>query len=80
MKRRMKKELIEERRVLNDYPEKILNVLRNSSIPLDVEKIRVGAGIGNWQTALKHCLELTIDQKIKALRTSKSWVFWIEKK
>jgi hypothetical protein len=48
----------------------------NSPQPLDVEKIRVACGIGNWQTALKHCLELLYDEKIRGIKTSKSWVFW----
>jgi hypothetical protein len=42
---------------------------------MDVEKIRVACGIGNWETALKHCLELRIAGKIEAVKTSKSWVF-----
>jgi hypothetical protein len=42
---------------------------------MDVEKIRVACGIGNWETALKHCLELGISGRIEAVKTSKSWVF-----
>jgi hypothetical protein len=43
---------------------------------MDVEKIRVACEIGNWQTALKHCLELLCERKIEGTKTSKSWVFW----
>jgi hypothetical protein len=43
---------------------------------MDVEKIRVGCKIGNWQTALKHCLELQYDGKIQGIKSSKSWIFW----
>lgn len=64
----------------NDYQQKIVELLEKSFQPLDIEKIRTTAGIGNWNTALKHCLELMIEKKIKGVKTSKSWVFWIEKK
>jgi hypothetical protein len=64
----------------NHYHEKILKMLQEAEQPMDIEKIRVHVGIGNWQTALKHCLELYIDGKIRGQKTSKSWVFWIEKK
>lgn len=59
------------------YQEKIIQTLKNAVEPLDIEKIRVEAGIGNWNTALKHCLELVIARKIKGIKTSKSWIFWI---
>jgi hypothetical protein len=63
----------------NNYEQKILAFLETVEQPTDVEKIRIVSGIGNWQTALKHCLELYIDGKIKGTKTSKSWVFWIQK-
>jgi hypothetical protein len=61
----------------NQYAEKIVQVLEKAENPMDIEKIRIETGIGNWQTALKHCLELMIAKKIKGQKTSKSWVFWI---
>lgn len=61
-----------------DYKESILWLLHGTEQPLDVEKIRVGCGIGNWQTALKHCLELLYDGKIQGTKSSKSWIFWAE--
>jgi len=33
------------------YRDRVLDVLENSKIPMDIESIRKGAGIGNWQTA-----------------------------
>jgi len=63
----------------NNYEEKIVQMLESANQPLDIEKIRVETGIGNWNTALKHCLELVLAKKICGLKTSKSWVFWIEK-
>jgi len=58
--------------------EQILDCLKTAKIPQGVENIRVACGIGNWNTALKHCLELLLDGRIKGQKTSKSWVFWIE--
>jgi len=61
---------------MKEYKEEIRQLLCESSRPLDVEKIRVACSIGNWQTALKHCLELLWDEKIHGVKTSKSWIFW----
>jgi hypothetical protein len=46
---------------------------------MDIEKIRIDSGIGNWNTALKHCLELKIAGKIEGQKTSKGWIFWLGK-
>jgi len=61
----------------NDYEEKILEYLKKAAEPADVEKIRVGCKIGNWNTALKHLLELYSQGTIQGQRTTKGWVFWI---
>jgi predicted Zn-ribbon and HTH transcriptional regulator len=61
----------------NTYKEKILSLINEATEPLDIEKIREACGIGNWNTALKHCLELVLENKISGVKTSKSWVFWI---
>jgi hypothetical protein len=61
----------------NNYQEKIMETLDKAAQPMDIEKIRVDVGIGNWNTALKHCLELVIAKKISGQKTTKSWVFWI---
>jgi hypothetical protein len=58
------------------YKTAILRLLAAAPRPLDVERIRVGCGIGNWQTALKHCLELLYEDEIRGIKTSKSWIFW----
>jgi len=64
----------------NNYDQKILKMLENADKPMDVEKIRVETGIGNWNTALKHCLELLAAKRISGQKTSKSWVFWANSK
>jgi len=63
-----------------DYKQQILRTLARAKRPMDVEKIRVACHIGNWQTALKHCLELQYDGRINATKSSKSWIFWTKTK
>ena len=61
-----------------NYQEKILTFLRQSTEPIDVEKIRTACGIGNWNTALTHSLDLLIQGKIEGQKTSKGWIFWTQ--
>jgi hypothetical protein len=62
--------------VRNNYKERILNFLSQSTAPIDVEKIRKSCKIANWNTTLKHCLELVFEGSIKGQTTSKGWIFW----
>ena len=62
---------------MKSYKKKILVCLKEAPLPLGVENIRVACGIGNWNTTLKHCLELLLQGRVKAQKTSKGWVFWI---
>ncbi|MGA2682219.1 MAG: hypothetical protein ABSF44_10530 [Candidatus Bathyarchaeia archaeon] len=64
----------------NNYDQKIIQFLETAENPMDIEKIRIEVGIGNWNTALKHCLELLVAKKISGQKTSKSWVFWATSK
>jgi hypothetical protein len=61
-----------------NYKAAILRLLLTAPQPLDVERIRVECKIGNWQTALKHCLELLYEDEIRGIKTSKSWIFWTD--
>lgn len=61
-------------------PDKIVEYLSAQTEPQVVEKIRVSTGISHWSMALAHCLELCIAGRIKGMRTSTSWVFWVPKK
>lgn len=62
------------------YENEITEYLSRIHEPADVEKIRRACGIGNWLTALTHCLLLMVGGKIKGQRTSKGWIFWIHPK
>lgn len=61
---------------MDEIKNRIINCLKTAKIPQGVENIRVACKIGNWNTALKHCLELLIQEKINGQKTSKSWIFW----
>ncbi|MGA2785707.1 MAG: hypothetical protein ABSF09_13515 [Candidatus Bathyarchaeia archaeon] len=61
-----------------NYDPLIQQVLLNSTQPLDVQKIRRACNIGNWLTAMKHCLELLCEGKIQGTKTSKGWIFWTD--
>ncbi len=61
---------------MDHHEENILAFLTGITEPVDVEKIRVACQIGNWNTALKHCLDLLLQGKIRGQKTSKGWVFW----
>jgi len=63
---------------MDSFKERILNCLKQTDVPQGVENIRAACNIGNWNTALKHCLELLLQGKIKGQKTSKSQIFWIE--
>jgi len=60
----------------NLYREKVLHAVEQAKEPIDAENIRVLVGIGNWQTSLKHLLQLKIEDKINGQKTSRGWIFW----
>ena len=59
--------------------QRIINHLKEADLPLHVEDIRVSCAIGNWNTVLKHCLELVLSKQIEGQRTSNGWIFWTSK-
>lgn len=61
-------------------PNKIIEYLSTQKEPQAIETIRVNTGISHWSITLAHCLELVVEKRIKGMKTSKSWVFWVEKK
>lgn len=57
------------------YRVRVLKVLHNAELPVDVENVRIRAKIGNWMTAKAVLLELALDGLVLPEKTSKSWVF-----
>jgi hypothetical protein len=63
---------------MNSLKKRIIKCLAESKIPLCVENIRTACHIGNWNTALKHCLELLLENRIQGQDTSRGWIFWLD--
>jgi hypothetical protein len=62
--------------VTEEFKEKVLQVLEESPIPMDIENVRVKAGIANWTTSKAILLELLTERKINGQMTTRSWIFW----
>ena len=65
---------------MRNLNQEIINHLKTKTIPVHVEEIRVACHIGNWNTALKHCLELLLTSQIAGQQTSHGWIFWTNQK
>jgi len=59
--------------------ERVREVLQEASDPVSIDYVRYHANT-TWAIAKASLLELLIEGKIVGLKTSKSWVFWVEKK
>ena len=57
--------------------ERISEVLKQSDIPMDVENIRMRAGLKNWESTKAILLEMVLQGSIQGQKTTKSWIFWI---
>lgn len=56
----------------------VYKIIQAAPEPIDTEKIAKQVDVG-WGTALRCALELLIEKRIQGMKTSKSWVFWMEK-
>lgn len=61
-----------------DLSEKVFDVLRNASQPLSIDAVRYRTEIRSWDKARALLLELLYEKKIEGIKTSKSWIFWLE--
>ncbi len=61
----------------NHYHERIMEILNESDIPMDVENVRLKAGLKNWESTKAMLLELVLQGRIEGQKTTKSWIFWI---
>lgn len=46
-------------------------------MPMDVENIRLKAGLKNWESTKAILLEMVLLGTIMGQKTTKSWIFWI---
>ncbi len=58
--------------------DRILHVLSDASIPMDVENVRIKSGLKNWESTKALLLELVVEGMISGQKTTKSWVFWVD--
>lgn len=57
--------------------EKVINLLDQTRIPVSIDFIASNIGIG-WGTARAILLTLSLERKIRYLKTTKSWVFFLD--
>ena len=62
----------------NSYMEKIRDVLAESTMPMDVENVRSGAGLKNWESTKALLLEMVLQGNILGEKTTKGWIFWVD--
>ena len=64
--------------VRNSYKEKIIGVLVDSPMPMDVENVRSRTGLKNWESTKAILLEMVLQGTILGQKTTKSWIFWVD--
>ena len=57
--------------------ERIRDALKESEIPMDVENVRVKAGLKNWESTKAILLEMVLQGSVLGQKTTKSWIFWV---
>ena len=57
---------------------RLLKVLSNADNPVSIDYVRYNLKI-NWGTARALLLSMALEGKIQSMKTSKSWIFWVEK-
>ena len=63
----------------NNHHEKIVEVLAGASMPMDVENVRLQTGLKNWESTKSILLEMVIQGRIAGQKTTKGWIFWLDK-
>jgi hypothetical protein len=61
----------------NTNHQKIVNVLSEAKMPMDVENVRLKTGLKNWESTKSILLELVIQGRILGQKTTKGWIFWL---
>jgi hypothetical protein len=61
----------------NTSHQKVVNVLSEAKMPMDVENVRLKTGLKNWESTKSILLELVIQGRIFGQRTTKGWIFWL---
>ncbi len=62
---------------MDEYKDRIIKALKDAGAPMGVNELSRCTDIKNNNTTKANCLELLIDKKIKALRTStNNWLYY----
>ena len=48
-------------------------------MPMDVENVRLQTGMKNWESTKSILLEMVIQGRIAGQKTTKGWIFWLDK-
>ena len=62
-----------------EYKAKVMQVLKDSKIPMDIENVRTRVGMRSWLASKSVLLELLYEGEIAGEKTTKSWIFWAKR-
>jgi len=64
----------------NSHHQKIVEVLTEAKMPMDVENVRMQLGMKNWESTKSNLLEMVLQGSIEGQKTTKGWIFWTTEK
>ena len=59
-----------------EFQARVVELLQNATMPVSVDYIAHNLSV-SWTTARAILFELSMKDRIKAQKTSKSWIFWM---
>ena len=62
----------------NSHQQKIVEVLADAKMPMDVENVRMQTGLKNWESTKSILLEMVLQGSIAGEKTTKGWIFWLD--
>ena len=62
----------------NSHHQKVVEVLADAKMTMDVENVRLQSGLKNWESTKSILLEMVLQGNIAGQKTTKGWIFWID--
>ena len=62
----------------DSHQQKIVEVLADAKMPMDVENVRLQSGLKNWESTKSILLEMVLQGSIAGQKTTKGWIFWLD--
>ena len=62
----------------NSHQQRIVEVLADAKMPMDVENVRMQTGLKNWESTKSILLEMVLQGSIAGEKTTKGWIFWLD--